>query len=164
MGRRLLSIPFMKRSAREATASSCLRYTSRAIRSLRRRIGTLDTYEEEGLMTRGASLEKHGKTDQLDQGTALHVGHPHYRLMGRDRARAAPPKRASAPRGSDVKELRAGVLIRYTGGHPGVSAAADLEKAQIDRDLRKPCGTCFLASTEDVSTASQKRQFVLADC
>jgi beta-alanine--pyruvate transaminase len=97
-------------------------------------IATLDTYAEEGLLTRGASLEKHFEE-------ALHglKGSRHVidaRNLGLMGAVELEP-RAGAPgkRGYEgfVKTFEAGVLIRYTGDILAFSPPLIVEKAQIDR-------------------------------
>ena len=97
-------------------------------------IATLDVYEEEGLLTRVSTLEKHWED-------ALHglKGMPHVvdirncGLMAAIEleARAGQPgKRAYEV---FVKAFEAGVLIRVTGDTIALSPPLIVEKAQIDR-------------------------------
>jgi beta-alanine--pyruvate transaminase len=97
-------------------------------------IGTLDTYEEEGLLTRAASLEKywedgiHGLKDARHVVDIRNIG-----LMGAvelEPRLGAPGKRAFE---AFVKTFEAGVLIRYTGDILAFSPPLIVEKAQIDR-------------------------------
>src|SRR5258706_2923197 len=97
-------------------------------------LGTLDTYEEEGLLTRAASLEKHWEG-------AMHAlkGAPHVvdirnlGLMGA--VELEPRPGAPGKRGYEafVKVFEAGVLIRYTGDTLAFSPPLIVEKAQVDR-------------------------------
>src|SRR5687767_9207804 len=99
-------------------------------------IGTLDTYEEEGLLTRGAGLAKLWED-------ALHSlkGAPHVidiRNCGLMAAIELEP-RAGQP-GKRAYEVfiaafEAGVLIRVTGDTIALSPPLIVEKAQIDRIL-----------------------------
>jgi beta-alanine--pyruvate transaminase len=97
-------------------------------------IATLDTYEEEGLLERGSTLEKYWED-------ALHSlkGLPHVidirnaGLMGA--IELAPRSGAPGSRGYSalVKCFEAGALIRYTGDTLAFSPPLIVEKAQIDR-------------------------------
>src|SRR5258705_337978 len=97
-------------------------------------LGTLDTYEEEGLLTRAAALEKHweGAMHALKDAPNV-VDIRNFGLMG---AIELSPK-ASAPgsRGYTalVKCFEAGILIRYTGDTLAFSPPLIVEKAQIDQ-------------------------------
>jgi beta-alanine--pyruvate transaminase len=97
-------------------------------------IATLDTYEEEGLLTRAASLEKHWESAIHGLKGARHV--VDIRNIGLMGAVELEP-RAGAPgkRGYEafVKMFEAGVLIRYTGDILAFSPPLIVEKAQIDR-------------------------------
>jgi len=97
-------------------------------------LGTLDTYEEEGLLTRAATLEKQFE----DRAHALR-GSPHVidvRNCGLMAAieleprPGAPGKRAYE---AFLKAFEAGVLIRYTGDTLALSPPLIVEPAQIDR-------------------------------
>ena len=97
-------------------------------------IGTLDTYEEEGLLTRGAALAKPWED-------ALHSlkGAPHVidiRNCGLMAAIELEP-RAGQPgrRAYEVflKSFEAGVLIRVTGDTIALSPPLIVERQQIDR-------------------------------
>jgi beta-alanine--pyruvate transaminase len=97
-------------------------------------IATLDTYEEEGLLTRAAALERYWE----DAAHAL-KGAPHVvdiRNCGLVAAveleprPGAPGKRAYE---SFVKAFEAGVLIRVTGDIIALSPPLIIEKPQIDR-------------------------------
>jgi len=97
-------------------------------------MATLDVYEEEGLLTRAASLEKyweealHSLKDAPNVVDVRNIG-----LMG---AIELSP-RADAPGGRGyaalVKCFEAGVLIRYTADTLAFSPPLIVEKAQIDR-------------------------------
>src|SRR5712664_3468565 len=97
-------------------------------------IGTLDTYEDEGLLTRAAALEKHWEDAIHGLKGARHV--VDIRNIGLMGAVEMEP-RAGAPgkRGYEafVKVFEAGVLIRYTGDALAFSPPLIVEKAQIDR-------------------------------
>jgi beta-alanine--pyruvate transaminase len=97
-------------------------------------IATLDTYEEEGLLTRAASLEKHWESAIHGLKGSRHV--VDIRNIGLMGAVEMEP-RAGAPgkRGYEafVKVFEAGVLIRYTGDTLAFSPPLIVEKAQIDR-------------------------------
>jgi beta-alanine--pyruvate transaminase len=97
-------------------------------------IATLDTYEEEGLLTRVSTIEKHWEN-------AVHAlkGAPHVvdiRNCGLMAAIELEP-RAGQPgkRGYEVfvKAFEAGVLIRVTGDTIALSPPLIVERAQIER-------------------------------
>jgi beta-alanine--pyruvate transaminase len=97
-------------------------------------IGALDTYEEEGLLERAASLEKHWENAiHAMKGERNVIDVRNYGLMG---AIEFEP-RAGAPgtRGYSalVKCFEAGVLTRYTADTLAFSPPLIVEKAQIDR-------------------------------
>ena len=97
-------------------------------------IATLDTYAEEGLLTRGASLEKHfEEAIHALKGSRNVIDIRNLGLMG---AIELEP-RAGAPgkRGYEgfVKMFEAGVMIRYTGDTLAFSPPLIVEKAHIDR-------------------------------
>jgi beta-alanine--pyruvate transaminase len=97
-------------------------------------IATLDVYEEEGLLTRAASLAKY-----WEDGLHAFKGAPHVidirncGLMGAielEPRPGAPGKRAYEV---FVKAFEAGVLIRVTGDTIALSPPLIVERAQIDR-------------------------------
>ena len=97
-------------------------------------IATLDVFEEEGLLTRAASLEKH-----WEDGAHALKGAPHVvdvRNCGLMAAIELEP-RAGQPgkRAYEVfvKAFEAGVLIRVTGDTIALSPPLIVEKAQIDQ-------------------------------
>ena len=97
-------------------------------------IGALDTYEEEGLLERAASLEKHWENAiHAMKGERNVIDIRNFGLMGAIELEA----RAGAPgsRGYNalVKCYEAGVLIRYTADTLAFSPPLIVEKAQIDR-------------------------------
>jgi beta-alanine--pyruvate transaminase len=97
-------------------------------------IGTLDTYADEGLLTRAASLEKHFEDAIHALKDAPHViDVRNIGLMGAvelEPRAGSPGKRAFE---AFVKMFDAGVLIRYTGDILAFSPPLIVEKAQIDR-------------------------------
>jgi len=97
-------------------------------------IATLDTYREEGLLERAATLEKHWEDAIHSLKGARHViDVRNFGLMGA--VELEPRKDAPASRGygAMVKAFEAGVLIRYTGDTLAFSPPLIVEKAQIDR-------------------------------
>ena len=97
-------------------------------------IATLDTYEEEGLLTRAATLEKHFEDAAHALRGARHViDVRNCGLMAAvelEPRPGAPGKRAYE---AFLKAFEAGVLIRYTGDTLALSPPLIVEKAQIDR-------------------------------
>jgi beta-alanine--pyruvate transaminase len=97
-------------------------------------IGTLDTYQDEGLLERASSLEKHWE-DAIHsvKGAPNVIDIRNYGLMG---AIELSPK-AGAPGGRGygalVKCFEAGVLIRYTADTLAFSPPLIVEKSQIDQ-------------------------------
>ena len=97
-------------------------------------IAALDTYQEEGLLERATSLEKH-----WEDGIHSLQGLPHvidirnYGLMGA--VEFAPKAGAPGSRGYNalVKCFEAGVLVRYTADTLAFSPPLIVEKTQIDR-------------------------------
>jgi beta-alanine--pyruvate transaminase len=97
-------------------------------------IATLDTYEEEGLLTRVSTIEKHWEA-------AVHSlkGAPHVidiRNCGLMAAIELEPRAGSPGRRAYevfVKAFEAGVLIRVTGDTIALSPPLIVEKSQIDR-------------------------------
>ena len=97
-------------------------------------IGALDTYEEEGLLERAASLEKYWENAihaLKDERNVIDIRN--YGLMGA--IELGPRAGAPGSRGYDalVKCFEAGVLIRYTADTLAFSPPLIVEKAQIDR-------------------------------
>jgi beta-alanine--pyruvate transaminase len=97
-------------------------------------IGTLDTYEEEGLLTRAASLEKYWEDAAHGLRGSRHV--VDIRNCGLIAAIELEP-RSGAPgkRAYEVfvKAFESGVLIRVTGDIIALSPPLVVEKTQIDR-------------------------------
>jgi beta-alanine--pyruvate transaminase len=97
-------------------------------------IGTLDTYEEEGLLTRVAGLEKRFE----DCAHAL-KGAPHVidvrncGLMAAVELAPRPGETGKRAYEAFLKAFDAGVLIRYTGDTLALSPPLIVEPAQIDR-------------------------------
>jgi beta-alanine--pyruvate transaminase len=97
-------------------------------------IATLETYEEEGLLTRAASLEKHFE----DRAHAL-KGAPHVidvrncGLMAAVELAPRPGQPGKRAYEAFLKAFDAGVLIRYTGDTLALSPPLIVEPAQIDR-------------------------------
>ena len=97
-------------------------------------IGTLDTYAEEGLLTRGASLEAAFES-------AIHAlkGAPHVidvrniGLMAAVELEPRPGKPGARAYEAFLKCFEAGVLVRYTGDILAFSPPLIAEKAQIER-------------------------------
>ena len=97
-------------------------------------IATLETYEEEGLLTRAASLEKYWEDAAHSLKGARHVIDIRncgliaaFELEPRP---GAPGKRAYE---AFVQAFERGVLVRYTGDILAVSPPLIIEKQQIDR-------------------------------
>jgi beta-alanine--pyruvate transaminase len=97
-------------------------------------IATLDTYEEEGLLTRGASLEPYWEAAAHALKGTRHI--VDIRNCGLIAGIELEP-RAGAPgrRAYEVflKALEAGVLIRVTGDIIALSPPLIIEKPQVDR-------------------------------
>ena len=97
-------------------------------------IATLDVYEEEGLLERAQSVEKHWE-DALHslKGTRNVIDVRNIGLMGA--VELEPKKDAPGSRGYNalVKCFEAGVLVRYTGDTLAFSPPLIVEKAQIDQ-------------------------------
>ena len=97
-------------------------------------IGALDTYEEEGLLERAASLEKHWEnTLHALKGERNVIDIRNYGLMGA--IELGPRAGAPGSRGYHalVKCFEAGLLIRYTADTLAFSPPLIVEEAQIDR-------------------------------
>ena len=97
-------------------------------------IGALDTYEEEGLLERAASVEKHWE-DAIHslKGAPNVIDIRNFGLMGA--IELAPKPGAPGGRGYTalVKCFEAGVLVRYTGDTVAFSPPLIVQKAQIDQ-------------------------------
>jgi beta-alanine--pyruvate transaminase len=97
-------------------------------------LGTLDTYEDEGLLTRAASLEQHFENGLHALRDAPHV--IDIRNLGLMAAVELEP-RAGKPGArayeAFLKIFEAGVLVRWTGDILAFSPPLIVEKAQIDR-------------------------------
>src|SRR6266850_2136866 len=97
-------------------------------------IATLDTYQEEGLLERASSVEKHWE-DALHslKGARNVIDIRNIGLMGA--IEFAPKQGAPGTRGYHalVKCFEAGVLTRYTADTLAFSPPLIVEKAQIDR-------------------------------
>jgi beta-alanine--pyruvate transaminase len=97
-------------------------------------IATLDTYADEGLLTRGQSLEKHFEDCMHAlKGTRHVIDVRNLGLMGAvelEPRAGAPGKRAYE---AFLKVFEAGVLVRYTGDTLAFSPPLIVEKAQIER-------------------------------
>ncbi|HEX4928667.1 MAG TPA: aspartate aminotransferase family protein [Burkholderiales bacterium] len=97
-------------------------------------IATLDTYEEEGLLTRGASLEKHFEDGLHALKGARHViDLRNLGLMGAVELEPRPSRPGARAYEAFLKCFDAGVLVRYTGDTLAFSPPLIIEKAQIDR-------------------------------
>ena len=97
-------------------------------------IGAMDTYEEEGLLERAATLEKHWENAiHALKGERNVIDIRNYGLMGA--IELAPRQGAPGSRGYHalVKCFEAGVLTRYTADTLAFSPPLIVEKAQIDR-------------------------------
>jgi len=97
-------------------------------------IATLDTYEEEGLLERAASVEKHWENAlHALKGERNVIDIRNYGLMGA--IELAPREGMPGSRGYNalVKCFEAGVLTRYTADTLAFSPPLIVEKAQIDR-------------------------------
>jgi len=97
-------------------------------------IATLDTYAEEGLLTRAQSLEKHFE-DALHalKGTRHVIDVRNIGLMGALELEPRPGKPGARTYDTFLKVFEAGVLIRWTGNVLAFSPPLIVEKAQIDR-------------------------------
>ena len=97
-------------------------------------IATLETYEEEGLLDRAATLEKHWE-DAIHalKGERNVIDIRNLGLMGAVELEPKPGATSSRGYNALVKCFEAGVLIRYTGDTLAFSPPLIVEKAQIDR-------------------------------
>jgi beta-alanine--pyruvate transaminase len=97
-------------------------------------LGTLDTYEEEGLLTRAGSLEKHFESGLHALQDAPHViDIRNFGLMAAIELEARPGKPGARAYEAFLKAFEAGVLIRWTGDILAFSPPLIVEKAQLDR-------------------------------
>src|SRR3989442_5415875 len=97
-------------------------------------IGALDTYEEEGLLERAASLEKHWEDAIHSLKDARNViDIRNIGLMGAIELAPKPGTPGSRGYNALVKCFEAGVLIRYTADTLAFSPPLIVEKAQIER-------------------------------
>jgi beta-alanine--pyruvate transaminase len=97
-------------------------------------IATLEVYEEEGLLERAQSVEKHWEEALHSlKGTRHVIDVRNIGLMGA--VELEPKKDAPGSRGYNafVKVFESDVLIRYTGDTLAFSPPLIVEKAQIDR-------------------------------
>jgi beta-alanine--pyruvate transaminase len=97
-------------------------------------LGTLDTYEEEGLLTRAGSLEKHFEDGLHALKSAPHViDIRNLGLMAAVELEPRPGKPGARAYEAFLKVFEAGVLIRWTGDILAFSPPLIVEKAQLDR-------------------------------
>ena len=97
-------------------------------------IGALDTYEEEGLLERAASLEKHWEDAIHSLKDARNViDIRNIGLMGAIELAPKPGTPGSRGYNALVKCFEAGVLIRYTADTLAFSPPLIVEKPQIER-------------------------------
>jgi len=97
-------------------------------------IATLDTYEEEGLLERAATVEKHWENAlHALKGERNVIDIRNFGLMGA--IELSPRDGMPGSRGYNalVKCFEAGVLCRYTADTLAFSPPLIVEKAQIDR-------------------------------
>jgi beta-alanine--pyruvate transaminase len=97
-------------------------------------IATLDVYEEEGLLTRAASLEKYWEDALHSLKDAPHViDVRNIGLMGAIELAPRPGTPGARGYGALVKCFEAGVLVRYTADTLAFSPPLIVGKAEIDR-------------------------------
>jgi len=97
-------------------------------------LATLDTYAEEGLLTRAASLEKAFEEKMHSLKGEKHViDARNCGLMGAIELEPRPGKPGARAYEAFLKCFEAGVLIRYTGDTLAFSPPLIVEKAQIER-------------------------------
>jgi beta-alanine--pyruvate transaminase len=97
-------------------------------------IGTLDTYAEEGLLTRGASLEAgFEKAIHALKGSPHVIDARNMGLMGAVELEPRPGKPGARAFEAFMKCFEAGVLVRYTGDILAFSPPLIAEPAQIER-------------------------------
>jgi len=97
-------------------------------------LGTLDTYEAEGLLTRAQSLEKHFE-DGLHSLRGSHhvIDVRNLGLMGAIELEPRPGQPGARAYEAFLKAFEAGVLVRWTGDVLAFSPPLIVEKPQIDR-------------------------------
>ena len=97
-------------------------------------IGTLDTYAEEGLLTRASALQKRFE-DAIHglKGTRHVIDIRNLGLMGAVELEPRPKQPGKRAYEAFMKAFEAGVLIRYTGDILAFSPPLIVEEAQIDR-------------------------------
>jgi beta-alanine--pyruvate transaminase len=97
-------------------------------------IATLQTYQEEGLLTRAASLEKHFEDGLHALKGARHVVDlRNLGLMGAVELEPRAGRPGARAYEAFLKCFEAGVLVRYTGDTLAFSPPLIVEKAQLDR-------------------------------
>jgi len=97
-------------------------------------IATLDTYAEEGLLTRGQSLEKHFEDCMHAlKGTRHVIDVRNLGLMGAVELEPRAGKPGARAYEAFLKAYEAGVLMRWTGDTLAFSPPLIVEKAQIER-------------------------------
>jgi len=97
-------------------------------------IGTLDTYEEEGLLTRAASLDKHWQdAAHALKGTRHVIDIRNCGLIAGIELEPRPGAPGARGYEAFVKAFEDGVLIRVTGDTIALSPPLIIEKPQIDR-------------------------------
>jgi beta-alanine--pyruvate transaminase len=97
-------------------------------------IAALDLYQEEGLLTRAASVEKYWEDALHELKSAPHViDVRNFGLMGAIELEARPGTAGARGYTALVKCFEAGLLIRYTGDTLAFSPPLIVEKTHIDR-------------------------------
>ena len=97
-------------------------------------IGTLDTYAEEGLLTRGSSFEKFFEEHIHSLKGARHViDVRNLGLMGAIELEPRPGQPGKRAYEAFAKAFDAGVLVRYTGDILAFSPPLIVEEAQLER-------------------------------
>ena len=97
-------------------------------------IATLDTYQDEALLTRGQSLEKHFE-DCIHalKGSRHVIDVRNLGLMGAVELEPRPNAPGKRAYEAFLKAFEAGVLVRWTGDILAFSPPLIVEKAQIER-------------------------------
>jgi beta-alanine--pyruvate transaminase len=97
-------------------------------------IGTLDTYEEEGLLTRAASLDKYWEdAAHALKGTRHVIDIRNCGLIAGIELEPRPGAPGARGYEAFVKAFEDGMLIRVTGDTIALSPPLIIEKPQIDR-------------------------------
>jgi len=97
-------------------------------------IATLDTYDEEGLLTRGSAMQKHFEDAIHALKGARHViDVRNLGLMGAVELEPRPNAPGKRAYEAFLKAFEAGVLVRYTGDILAFSPPLIVEKPQIER-------------------------------